>query len=91
MAVKSGQEILARLVKSSDVLVENFKLGTLEKWGITNDWLEKNKCANIYDRLHDRGRHGHLTVGYRETALGPGGPHLSIGGRQGTKSGGETG
>jgi formyl-CoA transferase len=29
-------------VKSSDVLVENFKLGTLEKWGITNDWLEKN-------------------------------------------------
>jgi len=42
MAVKSGQELLARLVKSSDVLVENFKLGTLEKWGITNDWLEKN-------------------------------------------------
>ena len=42
MAVKSGQEILARLVKRSDVLVENFKLGTLEKWGITNDWLEKN-------------------------------------------------
>jgi succinate--hydroxymethylglutarate CoA-transferase len=42
MAVKTGQEILARLVKSSDVLVENFKLGTLEKWGITNDWLEKN-------------------------------------------------
>ena len=42
MAVKSGQEILARLVKSSDVLVENFRLGTLEKWGITNEWLEKN-------------------------------------------------
>ncbi len=42
MAVKSGQEILARLVKRSDVLVENFKLGTLEKWGVTNDWLEKN-------------------------------------------------
>jgi succinate--hydroxymethylglutarate CoA-transferase len=42
MAVKSGQEILAQLVKKSDVLVENFKLGTLEKWGITDDWLEKN-------------------------------------------------
>lgn len=42
MAVKSGQEILARLVKRSDVLVENFKLGTLEKWGITRSWLEKN-------------------------------------------------
>jgi crotonobetainyl-CoA:carnitine CoA-transferase CaiB-like acyl-CoA transferase len=42
MGVKSGQDVLARLVKKADVLVENFKLGTLEKWGITNDWLEKN-------------------------------------------------
>jgi glutaryl-CoA transferase len=42
MAVKSGQEILAQLVKKSDVLVENFKLGTLEKWGITDRWLEEN-------------------------------------------------
>jgi len=42
MASKAGQDILAQLVKKSDVLVENFKLGTLEKWGITNAWLEKN-------------------------------------------------
>ena len=42
MAAKAGQEILARLIKQCDVLVENFKAGTLEKWGFTNDWLEKN-------------------------------------------------
>jgi crotonobetainyl-CoA:carnitine CoA-transferase CaiB-like acyl-CoA transferase len=42
MGVKAGQEVLAQLVKKADVLVENFKLGTLEKWGITNAWLEKN-------------------------------------------------
>ncbi len=42
MAAKAGQEILAGLVTKCDVLVENFKLGTLEKWGITNEWLEKN-------------------------------------------------
>jgi formyl-CoA transferase len=42
MAVKGGQEILAQLVKKADVLVENFKLGTLEKWGITNEWLEQH-------------------------------------------------
>ena len=42
MASPAGQEILAQLVRQCDVLVENFKLGTLEKWGITNDWLEKN-------------------------------------------------
>jgi succinate--hydroxymethylglutarate CoA-transferase len=42
MAVKSGQEIFSQLVKKADVLVENFKLGTLEKWGITDGWLEEN-------------------------------------------------
>ncbi len=42
MASKPGQEILALLVKKADVLVEIFKLGTLEKWGITNAWLEAN-------------------------------------------------
>ena len=40
MAVKPGQEILARLIAQSDVVVENFKVGTLEKWGFGNDWLE---------------------------------------------------
>ncbi len=42
MAVKPGQDILARLIAQCDVLVENFKVGTLEKWGFGNDWLEKN-------------------------------------------------
>jgi formyl-CoA transferase len=42
MAVKAGQEILGQLIRKSDVVIENFKLGTLEKWGITNAWLEKN-------------------------------------------------
>jgi len=42
MAVKPGQEILAQLACKSDVVVENFKVGTLEKWGFGNDWLEAN-------------------------------------------------
>jgi len=42
MAVKSGQEVLAGLIRKSDVLVENFKVGTLEKWGFGNDWLQAN-------------------------------------------------
>jgi crotonobetainyl-CoA:carnitine CoA-transferase CaiB-like acyl-CoA transferase len=40
MAVKPGQEILAKLIAQCDVLVENFKVGTLEKWGFGNDWLQ---------------------------------------------------
>jgi crotonobetainyl-CoA:carnitine CoA-transferase CaiB-like acyl-CoA transferase len=42
MGMKAGQDVLAQLVRKADVLVENFKLGTLEKWGVTNEWLEKN-------------------------------------------------
>lgn len=42
MAVKSGQDVLAGLIRKADVLVENFKVGTLEKWGISNDWLQVN-------------------------------------------------
>ncbi len=42
IATKAGQEILAQLIKRSDVLVENYKVGTLEKWGFGNDWLEQN-------------------------------------------------
>lgn len=40
MAVKPGQEILAKLIAQCDVVVENFKLGTLEKWGFDNAWLQ---------------------------------------------------
>ncbi len=34
-----GRELLARLVPRFDVLVENFRPGTLDGWGITRDWL----------------------------------------------------
>jgi formyl-CoA transferase len=39
LAGPDGQAILAALIRTSDVLVENFKLGTLEKWGFGQDWL----------------------------------------------------
>ena len=42
MAVKPGQEVLAKLIAQCDVLVENFKVGTLEKWGFSNEWLQAN-------------------------------------------------
>ena len=42
MAAPSGQDLLAKLIAKCDVLVENFKVGTLEKWGFGNDWLDAN-------------------------------------------------
>ena len=34
-----GRELLARLVAERDVLIENFRPGTLDRWGITREWL----------------------------------------------------
>src|SRR5580704_11396704 len=35
-----GRALLGRLVEGYDVLVENFRTGTLDEWGITRDWLQ---------------------------------------------------
>jgi succinate---hydroxymethylglutarate CoA-transferase len=42
MAVPAGQKILAGLIEKADVLIDNFKLGTLDKWGFTDDWFERH-------------------------------------------------
>ncbi|MEE2746626.1 MAG: CoA transferase [Pseudomonadota bacterium] len=35
-----GQKILSDLLANADVLIENFKPGTLCEWGFTNDWFK---------------------------------------------------
>jgi crotonobetainyl-CoA:carnitine CoA-transferase CaiB-like acyl-CoA transferase len=42
LAVKAGQTILATLLKDADVLIDNFKLGTLPKWGFTDAWFDEH-------------------------------------------------
>ncbi|MET0630706.1 MAG: CoA transferase [Xanthobacteraceae bacterium] len=50
MAVPAGQKVLAGLIEKADVLIDNFRLGTLEKWGFTDAWFEAHaprliRCA----------------------------------------------
>src|SRR5207249_8453011 len=40
LAAAPGQKILAGLIEKADVLIDNFKLGTLEKWGFGDAWFE---------------------------------------------------
>jgi succinate---hydroxymethylglutarate CoA-transferase len=42
MAVPAGQKILAGLVEKADVLIDNFRLGTLAKWGFTDAWFDEH-------------------------------------------------
>lgn len=46
---KQGQELIREMVKKCDVLVENFKPGTMEKWDL--GWEELKVCLIPYFRL----------------------------------------
>jgi crotonobetainyl-CoA:carnitine CoA-transferase CaiB-like acyl-CoA transferase len=58
MACEPGQAILAGLIRKTDVLVENFKVGTLEKWGFSNAWLEANAPRVIRCSITGYGANG---------------------------------
>ena len=38
---KLGQGILGEMLQDADVVIDNFKLGTMEKFGFTDSWYEK--------------------------------------------------
>ena len=42
-----GKQLLAQLIPQFDVLIENFKSGTLDKWGFDSAWFEKNAPALV--------------------------------------------
>jgi glutaryl-CoA transferase len=42
MAVPAGQKILAGLIAKADVLIDNFRLGTLAKWGFSDAWFDEH-------------------------------------------------
>jgi len=43
-----GRSILKDLIQQSDVLIENFRMGTLEKWGLGYEQLKKLRPDLIY-------------------------------------------
>ena len=90
-----GRQIAKDLILKSDVLIENFKPGTLEKWGMSPDDLKKDNPGLISARISGYGQTGprsHLP-GYASVCEGYGGfryvngfpdrppvrPNLSIG------------
>ena len=55
---KDGQEIVRRLAKDADILVENFRPGALEKWGLGYDSLAKENSGLVMVRLSGYGQTG---------------------------------
>tara|TARA_B100001123_G_scaffold39600_1_gene40799 strand:- start:1454 stop:2659 length:1206 start_codon:yes stop_codon:yes gene_type:complete len=92
---EEGRRIAKDLILKSDVLIENFKPGTLERWGMSPDDLKKDNPGLISARISGYGQTGprsHLP-GYASVCEGYGGfryvngfqdrppvrPNLSIG------------
>ena len=53
-----GQEIAQRLADTSDVLVENFRPGTLERWGLSPERLHETNPGLIVARVSGYGQTG---------------------------------
>ena len=54
----AARTTLAGLLKGADVLVENFKAGTLERWGFGRDVLEKDYPGLVHCRITGFGDDG---------------------------------
>lgn len=53
-----GKALLGRLIADYDVLVENFRTGTLDEWGITRDWLQSINPRLVILRVTGFGQTG---------------------------------
>jgi len=55
-----GREVLLRLLETADVLIENFRSGTMEKWGLGFDVLQERFPRLVYCRITGFGEDGPL-------------------------------
>lgn len=55
---KKGQELLLKLIEQADVLVENFRPGTMEKWNLGYDELKKHNPKLVMARVSGFGQTG---------------------------------
>lgn len=58
LRLQKGQEILKRLVSTADVLIENFRPGTLEKWGLSPEVLHQINPRLVITRVSGYGQTG---------------------------------
>jgi crotonobetainyl-CoA:carnitine CoA-transferase CaiB-like acyl-CoA transferase len=54
----SAREVLGQLIGRADVLVENYKLGTLQRWGFGPDWMAAHAPRLIHCSITGYGETG---------------------------------
>ena len=95
LRTSEGRQIVARLMSDADVVIENFRPGTMEKWGLGPDDFKQSNPGLIFARISGYGqtgpnsaKPGYASVteaysGFRYVNGFPGGvpvrPNLSVG------------
>lgn len=78
----AGQALARRLIATADILVENFRPGTLERWGLSPDVLRKDHPGLIIVRVSGYGQDGPYAgragFGGIGEAMGDGAPSSAI-------------
>ncbi|NGN41541.1 CoA transferase [Mesorhizobium sp. CGMCC 1.15528] len=60
MSQPAGLELLARMLEGADVFIENFKTGTLERWGLGREEIERRFPRLVHCRVSGFGADGPL-------------------------------
>jgi crotonobetainyl-CoA:carnitine CoA-transferase CaiB-like acyl-CoA transferase len=70
-----GRELVQQLLDDADVLVENFRPGTMERWGLGPEVVKARNPALIYARISGYGQNGPYSEkpGYASVTEGFGG------------------
>ena len=58
LSIKAGKQLLEKLIPKFDVLLENYKLQTLEKWGFDIAWFKKNAPHVVHCSITGYGSKG---------------------------------
>src|SRR5678815_2977272 len=81
LATPDGQEIIRRLAMTSDVLVENFRAGTMQRWGLDYADLAALNPRLVYLSISGFGRSGpYASVAGYDGAVQAFGGFMSING-----------
>lgn len=58
LRAESGRRLAGRLIERVDVLIENFRPGTMEKWGLGPDAVKATHPELVYSRISGYGQSG---------------------------------
>lgn len=72
---EEGRRLARRLADEVDVLIENFRPGTMEKWGLGPNEIRKTNAGIVYSRVSGYGQDGPYShrPGYASVCEGVGG------------------